>query len=238
MRRMLVFRLSDFETAMSSPLRPRTVYLKPLGAMLLAVGLAGCAQQSRPGYYDVPRESTLSDAQNQAQGRSGARAPSQIQLGFGRQEAQQAQPEAAPERAAAAKARPLTEAKTFLGTVPCPPGNTGCTAARITLTLAPGGEWRARTTLLGTPEQKPMAQQGCWDVTGTDPLRIVLMLKNNQAGKASLSFVNDNVLRILTLDDVQPLVEHRLTRQPDIDGIAELPGEPLNCSLPGAAQPS
>lgn len=237
MRRMLVYCLLDFQIAMPSPLHLRTVYLKPLGAMLLAVGLAGCAQQSRPGYYDVPRESTLSDAQNQAQGRSGARAPSQIQLGFGRQEAQ-AQPEAAQERVTTSKARPLTEPKTFLGTVPCPSGNSGCSAARITLTLAPGGEWRARTALLGSTEQKPLTQQGCWDVTGTDPLRIVLMLKNKQASKASLSFVNDNVLRIVTLDDVQPLVEHRLTRQADIDGIDELSSEPLNCSLADTAQPS
>src|SRR5690554_859418 len=45
--------------------------------------LAGCAQQQTAGYYDTPHESTLSDAEQHAQGRRGARAPSQLQLGFG-----------------------------------------------------------------------------------------------------------------------------------------------------------
>src|SRR3546814_10474944 len=69
---------------------------------------------------------TEADAQNQAQGRSGARAPSQIQLGFGadqKVDKPQTQQEAASERAVL-KARPLAEAKTFLGTIPCLTGGT------------------------------------------------------------------------------------------------------------------
>src|SRR5690554_252213 len=57
--------------------------------------LAGCAQQKTAGYYDTPHESTLADAQKQAQGQRGSRAPSQLQFGFGETEtsrtAQQAQ---------------------------------------------------------------------------------------------------------------------------------------------------
>src|SRR3546814_6618814 len=52
------------------------------------------------------------------------------------------------------------------------------------------------------------------------------MLKlNEQASMATLTFVNDNVLRINTVNDVTPTLEYRLTRQADIDAIDELAGK-------------
>src|SRR5690606_1048712 len=100
----------------------------------------------------------------------------------------------APAQETVIKARPLAEPKTFLGTVPCLSGDSGCSAQRVTLTLAPSGEWRARTVLLDNPDAQPLVQQGCWDVIGTQPLRIMLQQKS-QASMANLTFVNDNVLR-------------------------------------------
>src|SRR5690606_37373875 len=152
-----------------------------------------CAQQNAPDYYAVPHDSTTADAQEQAQGRSGARAPSQIQLGFGdRQPPKAAGAQEAPAEQAVIKARPLAEAKTFLGTVPCLSGEAGCSATRLTLTLAPSGGWRSRSVLLTGQEQRDdIVQQGCWDVIGTQPLRIMLATKN-QASMANLTFVNDN----------------------------------------------
>lgn len=193
--------------------------------------MAGCAQQQAAGYYDTPRDSTASDAQYQAQGRSSAHAPSQIQLGFGANQ-EKIKPQTAQDQAtenATIKARALTEAKTFLGTVPCLAGN-ACSASRVTLTLAPGGQWRSRTVMLDNPGAKNnIAEQGCWSVIGTQPLRILLQTKS-EAVKANLTFVNDNVLRINAINEIQPTLEYRLTRQQDIDPIDELASQPaLQC---------
>lgn len=205
----------------------RGVTRPALGAVLLALMLAGCAKQSAPGYYSTEHDSTLSDAQQQAQGRNAARAPSQIQLGFGDTE-QKKKPtgEAAPAEAAAnamPAVRPLLEAKTFLGTVPCLTGESACTAARVTLTLAPSGEWRSRTQILGAPagKQAPVLEQGCWSLTGTDPWRILLK-SQNKVRTASLTFLNDNVLRINAINDNKPALDYHLTRQADVDGIDEM----------------
>jgi len=191
--------------------------------MALAVLLAGCAQQRAPNYYDTPRESTETDAISQAQGRSGARAPAQIQLGFGAtQPAKDKAGGTPPAGAAAAVARPLSEPKTFLGTLPCLTGVAGCSATRVTLTLAPSGEWRARTVYLDRPDAKNnRLEQGCWNVIGTQPLRIVLQTQGG-VSKANLTFVTDNVLRVNAIDGIEPTLEYRLTRQADIDGITEL----------------
>lgn len=193
--------------------------------------MAGCAQQQAAGYYDTPRDSTASDAQYQAQGRSSAHAPSQIQLGFGANQ-EKNKPQTAQDQAtenATIKARALTEAKTFLGTVPCLAGN-ACSASRVTLTLAPGGQWRSRTVMLDNPGAKNnIAEQGCWSVIGTQPLRILLQTKS-EAVKANLTFVNDNVLHINAINEIQPTLDYRLTRQQDIDPIDELASQPaLQC---------
>jgi hypothetical protein len=196
------------------------------------VSLAGCAQQRAPGYYATEHDNTYSDAQKQGQGTAEARAPSQIQLGFGEQARKPgSEPARNDQQAAQASeweaARPLREPKTFLGTVPCLGGPDVCTANRFTLTLAPSGEWRARSVVMGGGNPSggtTTAQQGCWHIIGTKPLRILLQL-NNQNPKASLTFANDNVLRVDSFDGMSPNLDYRLTRQADIDGIDELHGQ-------------
>src|SRR5690606_29652342 len=110
-------------------------------------------QQSQPGYYDTPRDSTVSDALHRAQGDTAtALAPSQLQLGFGAQNQKPASgtPGAAPGATTASGATPaaavprsdmpqaLRDTRTYLGTVPCPDSQV-CSASRLTLTLAPDG---------------------------------------------------------------------------------------------------
>ncbi|MBF6616746.1 copper resistance protein NlpE N-terminal domain-containing protein [Pollutimonas thiosulfatoxidans] len=208
-------------------------YCKPLGAVALALVMAGCATQRPDNYYDAPHDSTEADARKQAQGRQGASAPAQIQLGFGGTQAAKANDDSAAAQASenVIKARPLAEPKTFLGTIPCLAATAACSATRLTLTLAPGGEWRSRTVLLDTPDTASnIVQQGCWNVVGTEPLRIVLSMAND-ASKANLTFINDNVLRINMIDNIRPTLNYSLTRQADVDGIDELAAKaPLSCN--------
>src|SRR5699024_3318406 len=109
--------------------------LKP-ALLVLFISLAGCAQDQGSSYTGE-RESTLSDAQNKARGRH-ARAPSQVQLGFGdsqKQREQQAAPNETEASEAAATTRaasipPLRDVKTFLGTLPCTQATANCVASR------------------------------------------------------------------------------------------------------------
>lgn len=188
--------------------------------------LAGCAQQ-QPSQQRA-HESTLTDAQAQAQGRTTSRAASQLQLGFG-EDAPKNQPftptseaEQASKAAIAAQARPIREARTFLGTLPCLLGGS-CEASRTTLTLAPNGQWRGRSQpLTANGTASASAQQGCWEVIGVEPWRIRLRLADTESSAASFTFVNDNVLRVNSVNDHQPMLEYHLTRQADIDAINEL----------------
>ena len=192
--------------------------------VLLVMLLGACAQQRQPGYYDTPRESTQSDALHRAQGNAAPSAPSQIQLGFG-DETQKPTAQTTPDSAAQTNIIPpaLAQPHTFLGTVPCL-SEQACAATRITLTLAPDGQWRARSTMLNEA-QTSLAQLGCWVVVGEQPLRIALLTANEQT-KALLEFVGDNVLRIHTLDGQRTNLDYRLTRQPDTDPITELAQKP------------
>lgn len=214
--------------AMSAASKTR-VYSKQIGRIVASaalIALAGCAAQQETGHYQPASESTLSDAQTQARGRSTSLAPSQLQLGFGddapRRESQAVATEAqqADQAAIAAQVRPLREAKTFLGTLPCLMGG-ACEASRVTLTLAPNGQWRARLQPLSA-NASTSAQQGCWEVTGTEPWRIRLSPGSSESSTASFTFVNDNLLRVNSVNDHQPLLDYHLTRQADIDGIDEL----------------
>lgn len=202
----------------------RRVFSTGVPSILLIMLLSACAQQRQPGYYDTPRESTQSDAIHRAQGNDVSSAPSQIQLGFGDQSAKPAAP-AASESAAPASVIPaaLAQPHTFLGTVPCL-SEMACPATRITLTLSPDGQWRARSTMLNEA-QTTLAQLGCWVIVGEQPLRIALFMNDKQP-KALLEFVADNVLRIHTLDGQRANLDYRLTRQPDTDPIAELAQKP------------
>lgn len=220
---------------------PLALSLRRMAPALLVLALAGCAQTGAPAVDSARQNSTLEDAQRQAQGRNAARAPSQVQFGFG-QDAADARPatasggnaaaaDSASDTALPAQAtlRELSEPKTFLGTVPCPAN--ACQAARISLTLAPSGHWRSRTVVLA-PNQGQSAEQGCWEAAGVQPARILLLL-DDRAVRATLEFVNDNVLRVHDIHGAKPVLEYRLTRQQDIDPIDELKGQPLPaCKAP------
>ncbi|MFA7437459.1 copper resistance protein NlpE N-terminal domain-containing protein [Castellaniella sp.] len=192
--------------------------------------LAACAQQSEPGYYETPRGSTQTDAADRARGDgAGTVAPSQLQFGFGQQQAQapsqaaeSGQAEAPVRTARQALPAELADTRSYLGTIPCPPGS-GCTAMRISLTLAPDGQWRARRTPLDGGGA-PAAQMGCWHLIGTQPTRIVL--QTGEQSLATLRFQQSNVLAISWLSGKTPLLESHLTRQADIDPIPELSGQP------------
>lgn len=202
-----------------------------LGLALSVLLLAGCASQQPAGYYDNARDSTARDAAIQAQGRTQPRAPGQIQLGFGENQKKPAAGASAEQAGQPDYVRPLAEAKTYLGTIPCLVNGNACSASRVTLTLAPSGQWRARTLVLDGPNaHQSTAQQGCWEVIGSSPLRILLQLKNGNT-KASLTFINDNQLHIDSIDNRRPNLDYRLTRQADIDGIGELDKSPsLSCN--------
>ena len=201
------------------------------GLLSVAALAAACAQpQQSAALYDSSRENTRLDAESQAMGRSPKASP-QIQLGFGGTgEAPPADASQQAEAATSAIPRPLAEARSFLGTVPCPSGM-ACDASRFLVTLAPSGEWRARTTtLVNNQPRHTLTEQGCWNVIGDNPLRIALVHANQDTAKADLTFMNSNTLRVHTLNGVQPMLEHRLTRQADIDPIDELKSRPtLNC---------
>lgn len=212
--------------------RPIATSLTRLLGLSLLTLLGACAQQSAPGYYDTPRESTTSDALHRAQGDSGTQAPAQLQLGFGGQE-QKSKSAAAPaaqsgasagaaQPAGAAVPRELAETRTYLGTIACMDGGQ-CPPSRMTLTLAPDGQWRARNTPVdGSGPAR--ATLGCWYLTGTDPVRIVL--QTGDQARASLEFSTSNVLRVTRLNGQAPLLESSLTRQADLDPITELASKP------------
>lgn len=205
-----------------------------LAALLVGAAITGgCASPSDIAQSSTSRESTLSDAVGKAQGPKGQRhASSQVQLGFGENRPlapMRAQEEQ--EAPAGDTIRPLREPKTFLGTVPCLDGS-GCPAVRITLTVAPNGHWRARYEPTAVQDAaKPQAGQGCWYPAGSQPWRIVLRTPGQEGSLASMSFINDNVMRVLTFKDRTPTLNYQLTRQPDLDAIAELDAQPSpDCS--------
>ncbi len=217
---------------MSRTATPIRLSCKSLGIALLALALTACAQTREPDYYASSRDNTQSDARMQAEGRDASHAPSQIQLGFGKNEGPRPVVSQAPaaDTQVGGNVRALTEAKTFLGTVPCLTNEGGaCPATRITLTLAPTGEWRARSHYLNAGSRPDSTQQGCWTVIGSQPTRILLQI-GKDGSMADLSFVNNNVLRINTFNNIQPSLEYRLTRQANIDPIDELADKkPLAC---------
>lgn len=206
------------------------------GLLTALMLLTACAQQ-QPGGHEIPTESTLSDARQHAQGRNRARAASQLQFGYGEQ-AHAADEGARLDEGTAITAagagatalRPLKEARTFLGTLPCADPGGDCPATRLTLTLAPAGEWRSRTEIIDTrPSGQTLTAHGCWDIISTEPLRIVLR-NTNETSHAQLRFVNDNVLRIGEYNGITPVLDHHLTRQADLDPIPELDEQPaLRC---------
>lgn len=241
------------------PSQPRPAFrlqrlARPAGLMfaVAALGLAGCSQQRQAGYYAPPAESTITDAQDQAQdarNRSLVRAPSQLQIDLRRDapaarngvSALQTPPEAqatassqpVPVEAGAAPAplsRVIPQPQTYLGTLPCFHPGMQCTAQRITVTLAPNHRWRARAAYLDESHQdgSALVDQGCWRELAERPPRILLVERNGNV-RADL-LLAANTLRVLAVNGQAPNLAYSLTRQPDLDAIDELSGEPApNC---------
>ncbi|WP_227870692.1 copper resistance protein NlpE N-terminal domain-containing protein [Orrella marina] len=233
--------------------------------------LAGCEQMKSPGYYDLPRASTTTDAIRQAESggtRQVIQAPSQLQFKFSRPASPDGTgvpPDAAdsPQERVAAQdttigqpgegarltsqgRRAVTEAdietfdltkwipqpQTYFGTLPCFHQDMRCTNQKVTLTLAPNGRWRARAAYLENNAEsgKPLADQGCWRILPTTPPTLTLLDINGNA-RAEMAFLNRNSLRVRTIDGDTPNLTYMLTRQPDLDPIAELDGKPSpNCN--------
>jgi len=120
----------------------------------------------------------------------------------------------------------IPQAQTYMGTFPCFSRSMQCQAQaqRVTLTLAPNGRWRARTTVLES-EGKPTAEQGCWSVTGERPARLILLDAQGNTRAELLASAN-NVLRLRSVLGNVPTLDYRLTRQPDLDPIDELVKQP------------
>lgn len=213
---------------------------------------AGCAQQRSEGYYNPPRESTVTDAQYQGQGAGYlplVQAPSQLQIELKapppgqprkpapteEQAAQQAavadaQAEAAATAAGSTSAAAhalVPQAQTYMGTLPCMSPSAQCAAQRVTLTLAPNGRWRSRSAYLDNAgnQATPSTEQGCWDVTSERPPRVFLA---DASGNQRVEFVvaANNVLRVRSVLGVTPNLNYSLTRQPDLDPIDELSQQP------------
>ena len=122
-----------------------------------------------------------------------------------------------------AQAMLMPEPQTFAGTLPCFHREMQCSAQRVTLTLAPNGRWRARSTYLEQNSQtgKPLTSQGCWKTVATrQPLIILLDMKGNV--QAEMVMTSNNVLRLRTVDGQSANLTYNITRQPDLDPIDEL----------------
>ncbi len=117
----------------------------------------------------------------------------------------------------------VPQPQTYMGTVPCFNPGLNCEAQRITLTLAPNGRWRGRAAYLegATKEQKPVAEQGCWEATDEKPPRVFLTGPDGNS-RAEFVVAANNVLRLRALPGITPNLNYTLTRQPDLDPIDEL----------------
>ncbi|MBO9357284.1 hypothetical protein GG851_25100 [Bordetella petrii] len=238
---------------MPDPVRtklPSPRFLTLTAAVLAGAALvAGCAKQRTQGYYNPPAASTITDAQYQGEGagyRQVVRAPSQLQIELkapppgqerakpegsaATQEASEANAASAAEAAGSASPAAhalVPQAQTYMGTLPCLTPSAQCAAQRITLTLAPNGRWRSRIAFLDNAGNlsKPSAEQGCWDATPERPPRVLLA---DADGNPRVEFVvaANNVLRVKSVLGKSPNLNYSLTRQPDLDAIDELSGQP------------
>lgn len=128
----------------------------------------------------------------------------------------------------------VPEARSYLGTMPCFSQGEQCQAQRLTLTVAPNGQWRSRTTYISNTDSapQPLLQQGCWNTVDSTPVRLVL---NTAAGNSTAEFsaVANNVLQVVSINSVRPNLTYHLTRQPDLDPISDLQAPPpLQCPTP------
>lgn len=133
-----------------------------------------------------------------------------------------ATPAPAPSPSAAERSL-VPQPQTYMGTLPCFAAGMECEAQRITLTLAPNGRWRGRSAYLDSSaaQGKPIAEQGCWQVTDEKPPRVFLIGPDNNT-RAEFVVSANNVLRLRSIAGVTPNLNYTLTRQPDLDPINEL----------------
>lgn len=192
----------------------RPLYLAT--ALTAAVIAAGCSH--KPQVQEPQRASSLSDAQEQARGgRDRGQANSQWSFGLGKNKTAESAPE---QTVPAGQIRELLEARTFLGTIACPPSDSACMPVRLLTTMSPNGVWRMRASAANT-NAEPVISQGCWHQTGTNPTRIILQTQNDTV-LADLSFVHDHQLRVNIFNYVKPTLETHLSRQPEVDSVSEL----------------
>lgn len=128
---------------------------------------------------------------------------------------------------ASPQAKLIPIAQTFAGTFPCFRREMNCTAQRITLTLAPNGRWRARATYLdqALASGKPLVEQGCWR-TFTQQYPHIILLDETGNARADLAMTANNTLQLRSLNGQTPNLTYTITRQPDVDPIAELDNTP------------
>jgi hypothetical protein len=125
----------------------------------------------------------------------------------------------------------IPEPQTFSGTLPCFHSEMGCSAQRITLSLAPNGRWRARAAYLDQNSQNGPVQveQGCWRVAPMSPPRVLLFNAQGDV-RTELSMISGNTLKLISNNGDIPNLTYTLARQPDLDVISELDKKPApNC---------
>ncbi len=117
----------------------------------------------------------------------------------------------------------IPEPQTFSGTLPCFHPDMKCTAERITLSLAPNGRWRARSAYLEQNSKSGPVQldQGCWRVAPMNPPHVLLLSAQGNV-RAELSLTSGNSLKLVSINGEIPNLTYTLSRQPDLDPIAEL----------------
>jgi len=218
--------LFDTHAFSSSLSRAWGVFAWAAGFVLLLMA-GGCAKHD-PSYYDLPQSGSATDASNQARSaynRGVISAPSQIQFDLKANESAGV----APAETLNADAEPaghaavITQAQTYLGTLPCFHQELKCTGQRITLTLAPNGRWRARVGYLHATGQSgaDLMDQGCWRAIVERRPRI-LLLESDDNVRAELIMTDNNVLRVRAVNGEALSLAYRLTRQPDLDPMDEL----------------
>lgn len=195
-------------------------------AVCALLGLAGCAQSpdvtpSEP----QPRAHSYSDTLDHVRGRGSIHAPTQIQIGMGPQTTTPRKTQDQ-ELIESREVRELLEPRTFLGTIPCPPGDLSCHPIRVSVTFAPAGIWRLRAHNAATTRDSEHYAQGCWYRIGTDPTRIALVSERDTI-VGDFSFMTDRQIKVNRFNQYQPVLSTSLTRQRDIDPIEALDNQPV-----------
>lgn len=199
---------------------------KRLTLVLCAVfGLASCAQSPSHSSHDPqPRAHSYSDTLDNVRGKGSIHAPSQIQIGVG-DGSHEEQKTHDQELIESREVRELLEPRTFLGTIPCPPGDLGCQPMRVNITFAPAGVWRLSAHNASDSTGGEHYAQGCWYRIGSEPTRIALISEHDTV-VGDFTFLNNRQLKVNRFNQYQPVLATSLTRQRDIDPIQALDSEP------------